>query len=397
MKIVQVNKYSDFLALKGTWQDILQRCNSHTIFSTWEWLSTWWKHFGNDKKLLVLLVKENKEVIGIAPLMYSVHKMFGLRMGKIEFIGTPHADYNDILLTEKSEECLKLLTDYLWELPDNWKRSDLAGIPQNSRSLPFLGKLSWKSISVLKCPYIPLPRSYEAFLVSNLKRNQRKYVYRNMRNLERDFKVEIVDCSDVQSSTEGMHRLFELHQKRWESRGYSGAFAEEKFRNFHLDIAKSFSQKKWLGLHLLNASGVTVSANYGFKYQSRFYSYLTGFDPRYTKYGVGNLLHAYSIQRFIDEGLTEYDFMRGAEEYKARWNTLARLNSRAVLIRKGVAASIEYRLYEEYWNQGNWLKYFLGIPCERVSSLFARLNARAETEKKNETQIADHTKRRGSF
>jgi hypothetical protein len=47
MKIVEINDYAGFLSLKERWNEVLQRCN-HTIFSTWEWLSTWWNHFGND-------------------------------------------------------------------------------------------------------------------------------------------------------------------------------------------------------------------------------------------------------------------------------------------------------------------------------------------------------------
>ena len=92
MRVIEVNKYSDFLALEEKWQDVLEKCNYYTVFSTWEWLSIWWKHFGKGKRLVLLLAEENDKIVGIAPLMYSVHKMFGLRMGKIEFIGTPDSD-----------------------------------------------------------------------------------------------------------------------------------------------------------------------------------------------------------------------------------------------------------------------------------------------------------------
>ncbi|MGD0158842.1 MAG: GNAT family N-acetyltransferase [Candidatus Bathyarchaeia archaeon] len=365
MRIIEVNKYDDFLALEEAWNDILKRCGRHTVFSTWEWLTTWWKHFGKDKKLLLLLAKENDTILGIAPLMYSVHKMFGLRMGKIEFIGTGTSDYNDFILTKRTEECLRLFIDYLYDLPENWKCVDLIDIQENSNSLLFLRRISSLK-PVHECSYFILPNSYEAFLMNNLKRKQRKHVYRNARNLERAFKVEVLDCSNVQSFTEGMQCLFELHQKRWESRGFEGIFADGKSRDFHLDIARAFSQKEWLGLDLLTVSGKKISANYGFKYHSKYYAYITGFDPEYTRYSVGNVLVAYSIRRSIDEGLTEYDFLRGAEEYKIRWNTISRWNSRAILIRKGIAANIELRLYYEYWNQGNRLKSLLKIPYEHV-------------------------------
>ena len=152
MKIIELNKHRDFIALEQTWNDVLQRCD-HTIFQTWEWLSTWWKHFGNNKKLLLLLAEEKDEILGIAPLMYSVHKMFGLRIGKIEFIGTPDSDYHDFILTEKEKDCIELFVNHLKKLPEKWDCIELTDIPENSKSSRFLSKLSKKFDTVHKCPY----------------------------------------------------------------------------------------------------------------------------------------------------------------------------------------------------------------------------------------------------
>jgi len=156
-----------------------------------------------------------------------------------------------------------------------------------------------------------------------------------------------------------MQFLFELHQKRWESRGLPGIFANQRSRDFNLDIAKFLFHRKWLCLFLLRLSGKPVSVAYGFKYRSKFYEYITGLDPEYKKYNVGNLLRAHMISKLIQEGLTEFDFMRGAEEYKDRWNTLTRWNRQAILTRKGILAGVQHRLHDEYWYQGNRLKSLL--------------------------------------
>jgi CelD/BcsL family acetyltransferase involved in cellulose biosynthesis len=358
LKIVLIDDFPSFLSLKEEWTEILNRCD-HSVFSTWEWLSTWWKHFGKAKRLLVLLVEEDNKIIGIAPLMYSVHKMLGLRQGKIEFMGTPDSDYNDFILTKKSEECLKLFIDYLHGLSENWKCVDLTDIPEKSKSLLFLNRISKSLKPSYQCPYTSLPKSYDIFLKS-LSQNLRYDLHRSLRRLEKDgYKANFADYSDSQSFDEGMRMFFELHQKRWTSRGFSGVFAEEKYRNFHLDIAESFCQKGWLSLYSLELSGKSVSALYGFKYHSKYFSYLSGLDPAFYRYSVGNLLIAHAMSQFILLGLDEFDFMRGAEEYKDRWNTVTRWNSQAILTRKGFLANVEHRLYNEYWHQGNRLKYLL--------------------------------------
>lgn len=354
MKITEIDNSGDFLALEERWNDVLQRCD-HTIFSTWEWLSTWWKHFGNDKRLVLLLPEENSKIIGIAPLMYSVHKMFGLRMGKIEFIGTPDSDYNDFILAEKAEECIKLFVDYLNNLPEKWNCIELTDIPENAKCLSVLGKISKNLKQVHACPYASLPKSCDTFL-NNLRRKRRKDLRRNLRRLEERFKVEF---TSVQSYAEEMNMFFELHQRRWMSKGFTGAFANQKARSFHLDIAKSFSQKGWLGLFMLKLSDKPAAALYGFKYRSKFYYYLSGFDPRYSRYSIANLLISHVIGKCIEEGLAEFDFMRGAETYKDRWNTNARQNFKAIIAHRGFLTSVQNWLYQEYWHQGNRLKYFL--------------------------------------
>jgi CelD/BcsL family acetyltransferase involved in cellulose biosynthesis len=368
MKITEIAKYNDFISIKDEWTNVLNRCN-HSVFSTWEWLTTWWKHFGNDKKLVLLLAQENDEILGIAPLMYSVHKMFGVRQGKIEFLGTSISDdsrssvsdYNDFVLTEKNEECVKLVIEYLNTRLDRWNCIDLLDIPQESKTLPVLSGITRSVKPVHKCPFAALPRSSDAYSLS-LPRKHRKELNRNLRVLEKDgFKIDFVDCSDTQSLEDGMNSFFELHHRRWESKGFSGVFEDRRIRDFNLEISRIFSEKRWLGLYLLKLSDKPVAALYGFRYLSKYYAYMSGFDPQYSKYGVGNLLFMYAINKCVELGLTEFDFMRGAEEYKDRWNTTIRLNLRAIIPREGFLSHFRSSLYEEYWHQGNRVKYILRI------------------------------------
>jgi CelD/BcsL family acetyltransferase involved in cellulose biosynthesis len=348
MRIIEIDNYSDFLNLKKEWNTLLERCE-HSVFSTWEWHSTWWKHFGSDKRLVLLLATDKDKIIGIAPLMYYTRKTLGLRRGKITFIGTPHTDYNDFIIADKTEECLRLFIDHLNKIPEKWNYIELTEIPENSKCIPILSKLSKTLKPFPECPYKPLPKSRDTFwnsLSSNLRQSLRKC----SKLMKKSFKVEFEDYSGVQSCVDGMHWLFKLHQKRWESRGFAGAFADEKFRNFHLDIAKSFSEKGLLGLFLLKLSGNPVAAIYGFKDKTKFYAYLSGFDPDYYKFSVGNQLRAYVMEKCIENGLLEFDFMRGGETHKDRWKTLSRWNYVAVIPR-GILSNTFYWLYTKIWNR----------------------------------------------
>jgi CelD/BcsL family acetyltransferase involved in cellulose biosynthesis len=360
MRVTEVKTYEDFISLKTDWERLLGRC-SHNFFSTWEWLSTWWKYYGEKRRLLILLAEEGDEIIGIAPFMYSVESMFGLRLGKIAFIGTPHSDYSDIISAGRTEECIKLFVDYLKLIPESWGCIELNDVPENSKSLSILNELSTNIRLIHPCPYVSLPESHEEF--TRGPDGKRKYtdINRHFKSLQKSYEVEVTDCSKLASYEEGMHWLFKLHQRRWTSRGLSGAFASSRFRNFHLAIAKTLAEKGWLGLFLLKLSGNPVAALYGFRYYSKYYLYLTGFNPEYAKYGVGSLLISSVIHRCIDEGLSEFDFLRGDEAYKTRWASSTRWNRQVVITEANSLAKARYWVSRKYWNRGKELKALLKI------------------------------------
>ena len=75
-----------FWALKPEWNDLVRRSSSDTLFLTWEWQSTWWKHLGEGSLLLLgFRHGDDGRLAGIAPLFRkdaegrSVLNMIGCR------------------------------------------------------------------------------------------------------------------------------------------------------------------------------------------------------------------------------------------------------------------------------------------------------------------------------
>lgn len=57
---------------------------------------------------------------------------------------------------------------------------------------------------------------------------------------------------------------------------------------------------------------------YGFIWRRRASYYLSGFDPAFRQYGIGNQLVAHAIEEAASEA-DVFDFLRGQEPYKYRW------------------------------------------------------------------------------
>ena len=214
---------------------------------------------------------------------------------------------------------------HLTNISENWDSIDLRDISENAPYLNILRNVSntvefAKELRLYECPYTVLPSSLDIFK-DGLNSKFKKTLRRTAHQLEKSFDVEFTDCSSLNTLDQSMTAFFELHQKRWNAKRRRGVFSDQEIRDFHKDVAKCFLKKGWLGLFLLKLSGIPVAALYGFRYKSKFYFYLSGFDPQYSKYGVASLLIEHAISNCIQERFIEFDFMRGAEEYKNRWNT----------------------------------------------------------------------------
>jgi CelD/BcsL family acetyltransferase involved in cellulose biosynthesis len=347
--MLRVNELTDFSVfdnLKDSWNQNLQKSGNNDVFSTWEWLWCWWKHFGKRRHLRLLIAEKKGETIGYAPLMLSEYTFLRFaRLHKIEFIGSPNSDYNNFILLREQSECLKFFLRHLMELSE-WDLLELRDVREGSASANALQVICNGQISNLKlkvgtlCPYVNLPTSLDVF-EDNLSRNMRRNLRKRMRKLRQEYKVEFKTQHDFDTLKKAMEVFFKLHLERWRSEGRRlGAFASEAFRDFHLDLAEILNNKGWLALHFLTVNDEPIAAVYSFDYNQKKYGYSTGFKPEFGRYGVANLLKMHVAEYCIEKGLREYDMTRDFEPYKADWATGVRKNFVATIVSKGCFARI---------------------------------------------------------
>jgi CelD/BcsL family acetyltransferase involved in cellulose biosynthesis len=329
LRVRELNEYDQFIELREQWNDVLSKSKDNDVFLTWEWLSTWWRHYGEERELMILLAEDGEKIVAIAPLMCSFYKLFGLRLRKMEFLGTEHTDYRNFILTEKKAESLKLFLKYLSKL--NWDCLEFRNIPETAESIStlrgLLGKTHMQNEKVSStCFYMPLCVSWDVFLKER-GGNMRRSLRRRMRRLEEKCNVTFRRQDDINSVQQDVETFVHLHQKRWRSKGFQGSFGEDpRFRDFILDVSKCFAENRWLNLSFLTADDEPISAALCFEYNNTLYYYHPGYDPEYSKFGVGNLLIMRLIEDSIQKGIAKFDFLAGAESYKKSWTSLSRNN-----------------------------------------------------------------------
>lgn len=331
LRVTEINETARFFELKDQWNKVLEKSNNNNVFLTWEFLSTYWLHFGKGKKLRILVIEDKNEIIAIAPLRqsrYEFGKIFGYDV--IEPLGYGGADYNHFILTDKAAECFGLFLKYL-TAKGNWDFIYLFDLPEASKIPEFLSKdlsggLKFELVQGKICPFISLPKSTDAFMYS-LDNTFRRDLRRCLRNLERDCgKIELKKYCELGSVEDGLGVFFGLHQERWVSKLGKGVFNTQKIRDFYINMTKQWAENGWLALYFLTVKGEPIAAQYCIEYQEKIYYALSGFSMEYSKYSPGNVLTLKIIEDCIQRGVREFDFMKGDEPYKFCWTKQYRRN-----------------------------------------------------------------------
>ncbi len=110
-----------------------------------------------------------------------------------------------------------------------------------------------------------------------------------------------------------------------------GVFSSQSVRDFHSDVTSGFLERSQLRLWTLRVQDRAVAALYCLKQCSETVYYLGGFTPDYAQYNPLKVLIAHAIRHSIEEGVQVFDFIKGEEDYKARWRAEGRMTHRVLL------------------------------------------------------------------
>lgn len=334
-------------AIEKEYRALFDRSSRASLYQRWEWLHQWWESFGGGcHRPCWMTFHRAERLIGCAPFVTRRPGLSPLR--RLEPMGVLRSDTMDLVIEDGEEEAV--LQSFYASLcaSRDWDLLDIQQIPEDSPTLAFFQAKQQETGCIIRkqevCPYTELPSTWEAFLQGLGKKNRYNVGYYR-RLLERDFALWIgrVGPEDLESA---MEELFRLHRLRWKQRHLPGAFYSEAIRGFHRSVAPALLETRTLDLYRLDLDGRTAAVLYCFAQNGRGYYYLGGFDPEYSRYSVGTVLTAYAIQQSIARGHSVFDFLRGDEPYKYRWNVKERFNFRVEWLRGGLRSRALFLLNE---------------------------------------------------
>lgn len=354
------------------WDSILQSNPSLTIFSTPEWLNSWWNAYGTDKELVFLTLEEKNLLAGVIP-MYREPIGFPLppHSYRLRLIGDGSGDSDNLdlpIFPRHEPAVMSALCDWL-SAQTTWSVCCLDTLPENSGALGFLidelSRRQWPFRTARTSRwYIPLPDTWGAY-VESLSPEFRPLLVRYPRRLESRHRCRFIQCRTRSDLQKYLPALFELHQKRWELVGESGSFAKEERKRFYERMSEAFLRRGWLEFWILELDGAVAAAQFCFQYNKSVYLLQEGFDPKYAKDKVGYALRSKMLQHFIQQHFDRYDFLGGTQAHKLRFGAVEGTYVNVHFAKPYGPGAVYLRYHHRAEQTRNWLKAHL--PPQAVS------------------------------
>jgi len=305
---------------------------------TLAWLQAWWRCFGDRQELLLLIVEDEVGPCAIAPLAlahrpgYRALELIGT--GALWGAGAGLADRTDFILARRHQESVEAILGYLMQISQRWDLLDLRGLPEegsSAKTLNLIGpQLGFRLLSQprWRSPYLKLEGSHREYLKQK-GRSHRKDLRRKQRRLERLGSMNLVEDLSLEDPDWAIDRAVGIARRSWKWSQGTALLQRAPMRRFFREL---LSQKA-AGLFIaeLRAGLRPVAYELGFQHAGILWSYDCAFDASCASASPGMLLSTQLIQRAYEWGLEEYDFLRGEEPYKARWQNGVRQEMEFVL------------------------------------------------------------------
>jgi CelD/BcsL family acetyltransferase involved in cellulose biosynthesis len=335
---------------ENMWNALVEGSIADTPFSRYEYLSEWWKTLGggewnvegdNRPELVLISARENNELVGIAPLFLAEHdgQRALMLIGSIEI-----SDYLDLIVrAEDHARFLAGLLDFLGSpdvragspRPYDWSAIDWYNLPDSSPTLTVLKgeseKRGWTHHEEIyrPTPRITLNGSFEEYL-SRVEKKQRHEIRRKMRRAaesEKHVRFHVIEpTADIESETNAFFDLMVQDPNKEQ-------FLHPEMREQMTVTIRNAFERGYLWLAFLEINGSKAAASLNFDYKNKLWGYNSGVGREHMELSPGWVLLAHVIQWCTEHGRTEFDFMRGDEDYKYRFGGVNRHVMRARAVR----------------------------------------------------------------
>jgi CelD/BcsL family acetyltransferase involved in cellulose biosynthesis len=331
VRVETVFSYQEFLDMEPAWNELVDTAGVDHPFLEHSWLRTWWECFGAGSELHILVVKEDHEIIAIAPLMLTRVRMFGITVRRLGFFYNAHVPRADFLIARRSEDVYRAIWDHLLSAGGAWDLLQLCQLPEGSETLEEIKDLAsqdglptgvWLSGA---SPFVTLDTSWDQYYAS-LAAKHRSNLRNRLKRLSQNGLVALETVAQPDSLPEALDAGFRLEESAWKREAGTAISCDPTVRRFYETFARCAAERSWLRLNFLESNGQRIAFDYSLAYRDQIFLMKLGYDPTFAAYSPSNLLLSMALASAFGEGLAKYDFLGETAPWKSQWTTASRPN-----------------------------------------------------------------------
>lgn len=400
MNVKRIDNWQEASNYKTDWDRLLSVFEYPTPFLTYDWLCLWWKNFGQDRELCLLVAEDDSGLQALAPFMISSGSRSTLDGKEILSLGFPRhiVEFQDnfnscrmdwLTSPSRREEAVAAIFQYLNDL--EWDILYLTPLAEDSPNLaPVLAwairmghkvclQPSWFS------PHLIIEEGWENYFNSR-SGNFRSFIKRKTKKLSQQGDLRFETFTQVEEVNELQKRLFSVADKGWAAKQETAISSTPASRSFYEGLTKLANQKGWLYCNTLSLNGVPIAFEYNLQYNQKIYNLKLGFDEKLSDYSPGIILKSYVLQEVFTRGFREYDFSGEDERYKMQFANRMRRHLRVFIFRNR---------FQTKWFR--WMPFFIKEKIKMASPLRQIFQISSRNEWKLSVEMFLHNGKRPSL
>jgi CelD/BcsL family acetyltransferase involved in cellulose biosynthesis len=315
--------------LEDNWNAVYDADPEAHIFLSWKWLSGWLAHIEGPWFILAAKADDATDAPYVAffPLRLQTTIEKSDVLHELKMAGNFSADYTGMVCAPDAEgKVIPAFARYIKQM--HWARLNLENVRMSERRfrllLAYFPKANFQVTEVNRvgkddgidntvCPYTALPKDWDAYLLS-LSANTRQKIRRLLKQVDAEGEYRIT-VSTSETFAQDLNTLLQFWAIKWRPR--KGDLTDSLVRSNGIMLTRSFkSGLVFLPIFWQGDRPVAALATLMDTRKRTFSFYITGRDEAFDGPPPGMILHAFSIRHAIENGFSEYDFLRGNEPYK---------------------------------------------------------------------------------
>lgn len=348
LSVTRFRAWEPLVSRRDEWNRLVADSGA-SIFQTYEWNECWWRCFGQEANLSILIVENDGALLGVAPLSIHRERVNGLRSRVLRFVGSlNHAsDYCDFVLAPSGNQIppeaildaiLKAVFETKAKMADPWDQFELFNFPGHSPHRSALKaalerrgeQMTWERL-------MDAPTRHLGDPVKDAECLNKKSLKRHLNHFKKAGSLEFWHVESRQEILDYLEPFFQQHIERRALTSDPSQFLVGKQREFYRALVESLGEAGWLRFSVVLFNGQPLAFHFGFEFAGRYLWYKPTFDATHVKKSPGEVLLRFLLEYSIARGLREFDFTVGDEAFKYRFANEVRFNERITVYRAPLA------------------------------------------------------------